>query len=83
MKTVLMSSALALMLAPAAMADQMAVVDFNEDGIVSEADFIGSKARLDDVAVGGRLDRLGHDVLARLQRPRHLHRDGDGDERLR
>ena len=46
MKTVLMSSALALMIAPAAFADEMAVVDFNEDGIVSEADFIGSKTKL-------------------------------------
>ena len=50
MKTVLMSSALALMIAPAALADQMAVVDFNQDGIIGEADFIGSKSRLDDAA---------------------------------
>ena len=51
MKTVLMSSALALMIAPAAFADEMAVVDFNQDGIISEADFIGSKSRLDDAAM--------------------------------
>ncbi len=51
MKTVLMSSVFALMIAPAAMADQKAVVDFNQDGIISEADFIGSKSRLDDAAM--------------------------------
>jgi hypothetical protein len=51
MKTVLMSSAFALMIVPAALADRMAVVDFNQDGIISEADFIGSKSRLDDAAL--------------------------------
>jgi hypothetical protein len=51
MKTVIMSSALALMIAPAAFADQKAVVDFNQDGIISEADFIGSKSRLDDASM--------------------------------
>ena len=51
MKTVLLSSAFALMIAPAAFADQKAVVDFNQDGIISEADFIGSKSRLDDAAM--------------------------------
>lgn len=50
MKTVLMSSAFALALAPAAFADQIAVVDFNDDGIIGATDYIGPKSALDTVA---------------------------------
>ena len=51
MKTLLASSAFALMIAPAAFADQYAVVDYNADGVITDADYIGHKSTLDDGAM--------------------------------
>lgn len=66
MKTVLMSSTFALMLAPAALADQMTVIDFNQDGIIGEADYIGPKSVvLDTLIAPATTQTVTHTTMAR------------------
>ncbi len=59
MKTAFMSSVLALMIAPAAFADQVAITDFNQDGVINDADLVGSNYSSDDTVSYGVAPETG------------------------